>query len=241
MTVFEAFHAAGGVLIYGIPEFRLPKDIVHDEVTRLEQHGRASIEPNSIVGKTYTLDELRATFDAVFIAIGAGLPVFMDVPGENLKGVYSANEYLTRVNLMGAYGPDATRRCCRASASPWSAAATSPWTRCARPSAWARTRPSIVYRRGDGRDAGAARGSPPRRAGRHPVRAADGAGRGHRRERLGDRAELPCAWSWASPTHSGRRRPVPVAGSRVRDRLRHGGRGHRHAQQPLADRVRAPG
>ena len=106
VTVFEAFHAAGGVLIYGIPEFRLPKDIVHDEVTRLEKMG-VKIEPNSIIGKTYTLDELRATFDAIFIAVGAGLPVFMDIPGENLKGVYSANEYLTRVNLMGAYRPDA--------------------------------------------------------------------------------------------------------------------------------------
>ena len=106
VTVFEAFHAAGGVLIYGIPEFRLPKDIVHDEVTRLEQMG-VKIEPNSIIGKTYSLDELRQDFDAIFIAVGAGLPVFMDVPGENLKGVYSANEYLTRVNLMGAYRQDA--------------------------------------------------------------------------------------------------------------------------------------
>ena len=106
VTVFEAFHTAGGVLIYGIPEFRLPKDIVHDEVTRLEEMG-VKIEPNAIVGKTFTLDELRQTFDAIFIAVGAGLPVFMDIPGENLKGVYSANEYLTRVNLMGAYRPDA--------------------------------------------------------------------------------------------------------------------------------------
>jgi glutamate synthase (NADPH/NADH) small chain len=93
------------VLIYGIPEFRLPKDIVHDEIERLEALG-VRIEPNAIIGKTYTLDELREQFDAVFIAVGAGLPVFMDVPGENLKGVYSANEYLTRVNLMGAYRPD---------------------------------------------------------------------------------------------------------------------------------------
>jgi len=102
VTVFEAFHAAGGVLIYGIPEFRLPKDIVQAEVDRLQAAG-VKIEPNAIIGKTYTLDELRARYDAVFIAVGAGLPVFMDVPGENLKGVYSANEYLTRVNLMGAW------------------------------------------------------------------------------------------------------------------------------------------
>jgi glutamate synthase (NADPH/NADH) small chain len=105
VTVFEAFHAPGGVLIYGIPEFRLPKDVVKQEIERLEGLG-VRIEPNTIVGKTYTLDELRGRFDAVFIAVGAGLPVFMNVPGENLKGVYSANEYLTRVNLMGAYDPN---------------------------------------------------------------------------------------------------------------------------------------
>jgi glutamate synthase (NADPH/NADH) small chain len=105
VTIFEAFHAAGGVLVYGIPEFRLPKDIVKAEVDRLVSDG-VKIVPNSIIGKTYTLPELRGQFDAVFLAVGAGLPVFMDVPGENLKGVYSANEYLTRVNLMGAWNPD---------------------------------------------------------------------------------------------------------------------------------------
>ena len=105
VTIFEAFHAPGGVLIYGIPEFRLPKDIVQAEVDRLVEKG-VEIRPNTIVGKTYTLPELRDMFDAVFIAVGAGLPVFMNVPGENLKGVYSANEYLTRVNLMGAWNPD---------------------------------------------------------------------------------------------------------------------------------------
>ena len=104
VTIFEAFHAPGGVLIYGIPEFRLPKDIVQAEVDRLVEKG-VEIRPNTIVGKTYTLPELRDMFDAVFIAVGAGLPVFMNVPGENLKGVYSANEYLTRVNLMGAWNP----------------------------------------------------------------------------------------------------------------------------------------
>jgi len=102
VTIFEAFHAPGGVLIYGIPEFRLPKDIVQKEVDRLVADG-VVIEPSTIIGKTYTLPELKSHFDAVFVAVGAGLPVFMNVPGENLKGVYSANEYLTRVNLMGAY------------------------------------------------------------------------------------------------------------------------------------------
>ena len=106
VTVFEAFHAVGGVLIYGIPEFRLPKDIVQTEVDRLRAAG-VEFEANAIIGKTWTLAELRERFDAVFLAVGAGLPVFMNLPGENLKGVYSANEYLTRVNLMGAYQPDA--------------------------------------------------------------------------------------------------------------------------------------
>jgi glutamate synthase (NADPH) small chain len=102
VTVYEALHKPGGVLVYGIPEFRLPKKIVEDEVARLQRAG-VKIVCNTVVGRTYTLPELREQFDAVFIANGAGLPVFMNVPGENLKGVYSANEYLTRVNLMAAY------------------------------------------------------------------------------------------------------------------------------------------
>ena len=102
VTVYEALHKPGGVLVYGIPEFRLPKKIVEAEVARLETAG-VKIVCNTVIGRTYTLQELQAQFDAVFIANGAGLPVFMNVPGENLKGVYSANEYLTRVNLMAAY------------------------------------------------------------------------------------------------------------------------------------------
>ena len=105
VTVYEAFHEPGGVLLYGIPEFRLPKEIVRKEVDRLVRQG-VKIENNAIIGRTYTLPELREQYDAVFVAVGAGLPVFMDVPGENLKGVYSANEYLTRVNLMGAWRED---------------------------------------------------------------------------------------------------------------------------------------
>jgi len=102
VTVFEALHQPGGVLVYGIPEFRLPKDIVDGEVGRLQRAG-VKIECNVVIGRTHTLNELRGRFDAVFIANGAGLPVFMQVPGENLKGVYSANEYLTRVNLLAAH------------------------------------------------------------------------------------------------------------------------------------------
>ncbi len=102
VTIYEALHKPGGVLVYGIPEFRLPKKIVQDEVRRL-QRGGVKIECNVVIGRTYTLQELRGRFDGIFIANGAGLPVFMNVPGEHLKGVYSANEYLTRVNLMEAY------------------------------------------------------------------------------------------------------------------------------------------
>ena len=106
VTIFEAFHTAGGVLGYGIPPFRLPRDVTAREVARLERLG-VFVETNAVVGRTYDLDELRGEFDAVFVAVGAGLPVFLDIPGENLKGVYSANEYLTRVNLMGAFRPEA--------------------------------------------------------------------------------------------------------------------------------------
>ena len=102
VTVLEALHAAGGVLRYGIPEFRLPKRVVDAEVANLEAMG-VKIECNVVVGKTITVPEIMEEFEACFIANGAGLPMFLNVPGENLKGVYSANEYLTRVNLMGAF------------------------------------------------------------------------------------------------------------------------------------------
>jgi len=103
VTVYEALHTAGGVLVYGIPEFRLPKAIVAKEVDTLKALG-VSIEPNVVIGKTLTVDELfEMGFEAVFIGSGAGLPNFMGIPGESLKGVYSANEFLTRSNLMKAY------------------------------------------------------------------------------------------------------------------------------------------
>jgi len=101
LKIFEALHDTGGVLRYGIPEFRLPKEIVDTEVARLASMG-VEIECNVVVGKTITLRQVRDEYDAVFIGNGAGLPVMLGIPGENLKGVYSANEYLTRVNLMGA-------------------------------------------------------------------------------------------------------------------------------------------
>ena len=107
VTVFEALHLAGGVLVYGIPEFRLPKAIVSREIEGLKALG-VKIETNVVVGKTVSIDELMTDggFEAVFIGSGAGLPKFMKIPGENLKGVYSANEYLTRINLMKAYRQD---------------------------------------------------------------------------------------------------------------------------------------
>ena len=103
VTVYEALHLAGGVLVYGIPEFRLPKSIVQREIENLEALG-VKIETNVVIGRTLEVDELfQQGFEAVFIGSGAGLPRFMNIPGENFKGVYSANEFLTRVNLMKAY------------------------------------------------------------------------------------------------------------------------------------------
>jgi len=103
VTIFEALHKAGGVLVYGIPEFRLPKAIVEAEVDGLRKLG-VKIETNFVVGRTKTIDELfEEGYQAVFIGVGAGAPVFMNIPGENLIGIYSANEYLTRSNLMKAY------------------------------------------------------------------------------------------------------------------------------------------
>jgi glutamate synthase (NADPH/NADH) small chain len=102
VTIFEALHKTGGVLIYGIPEFRLPKDIVQAEVNYLERLG-VKVETSCVIGRIETVDELLQEYDAVFLGLGAGLPQFLGVPGENLCGIYSANEYLTRSNLMKAY------------------------------------------------------------------------------------------------------------------------------------------
>ena len=107
VTVFEALHVAGGVLVYGIPEFRLPKAIVRKEVENLKALG-VKVETNSVVGRVFTVEELKNEygFEAVFLGTGAGLPMFMGIEGENAKGVFSANEYLTRINLMKAYEED---------------------------------------------------------------------------------------------------------------------------------------
>ena len=107
VTVYEALHVAGGVLMYGIPEFRLPKAIVQQEIDGLKKMG-VDFECNMVIGKVLTIDELMGEYgyEAVFVGSGAGLPRFMGIPGESLKGVYSANEFLTRINLMKAYKPD---------------------------------------------------------------------------------------------------------------------------------------
>lgn len=106
VTIFEALHLAGGVLMYGIPEFRLPKDIVQSSISQLKKLG-VKIETNMVVGKILSIDELfNMGFEAVYISTGAGLPNFMNIPGESLVGVYSANEFLTRINLMKAYRDD---------------------------------------------------------------------------------------------------------------------------------------
>ncbi len=103
VTIFEAFHIPGGVLMYGIPEFRLPKALVQREIDNVRKLG-VSIQTNMVIGKVFSLDELMAEgYQAIFIGSGAGLPSFMGIPGENLNGVYSANEFLTRINLMKAY------------------------------------------------------------------------------------------------------------------------------------------
>lgn len=108
VTVFEALHVAGGVLVYGIPEFRLPKAIVRQEIENLKSMG-VKVETNMVIGKTLSIDDLlKDGYKSIFIGSGAGLPIFMNIPGENLKGVYSANEFLTRVNLMKAYQPATT-------------------------------------------------------------------------------------------------------------------------------------
>ena len=104
VRVFEALHEIGGVLVYGIPEFRLPKQIVREQIDYMRQMG-VEFETDVVVGRTVTIDELleEEGFDAVYIGTGAGLPQFMNIPGEHLNGVYSANEFLTRINLMKAY------------------------------------------------------------------------------------------------------------------------------------------
>ena len=227
VRVFEALHELGGVLVYGIPEFRLPKAIVKEEVDNLRRMG-VEFETNVVVGKSVTLDELMRVegYDAIFVATGAGLPVFLGVPGEHLNGVYSANEFLTRTNLMRAYkfpefdepiydcrdrdvivvgggntAMDAVRTARRLGAKT----------------------ATLVYRRSRGRDAGPRRrgGSRARRG--HRIPHVDQSGRvPGRRKRLADRGALR-----AHGTGRARRRRPPPPGADRRVGVRSAGqRGH---------------
>ena len=137
VTVFEAFHVAGGVLVYGIPEFRLPKAIVAGEVEKLKKLG-VNVMTDILIGKTISIDELfdEYGFDAVFVGTGAGLPMFMKIPGEGLAGVYSANEYLTRLNLMKAYDPEYDTPIAKGKLSLSLAAVTWQWTPAVGQSVW---------------------------------------------------------------------------------------------------------
>ena len=238
VTIFEAFHAAGGVLVYGIPEFRLPKDIVQAEVDRLVADG-VKIVPNAIIGKTYTLPELRERFDAIFLAVGAGLPVFMNVPGENLKGVYSANEYLTRVNLMGAWNPDSDTPVLHGQRVVVVGGGNVAMDSVRTARRLGAEEAVIVYRRG--RDELPARAEEVHHAEQEgdPVRLPRRAGRGpRRRDGLGPRPPLHPHGAG----RAGRVRPAPPGpdpGLRVRDRLRHGRRRDRDALEPAPDLDRA--
>ncbi len=232
--VFEALHDTGGVLRYGIPEFRLPKRIVDAEVENLRRLG-VEVECDVIVGRTLTVQELMADFDAVFIANGAGLPMFLNVPGENLKGVYSANEYLTRVNLMGAYrdvpGGTPIMRGQRVVVFGGGNVAMDA----------VRTAKRLGADRGDlrlpphpRRDAGPHRGDRPRRAGGHRLPVPPRAAR-HPRRRAGLGARRQDAAHGAGRAR--RLGPSPAGahrGQRVRARVRRRGRGSRHHRQPAA-------
>jgi glutamate synthase (NADPH/NADH) small chain len=138
VTVLEAFHKPGGVLVYGIPEFRLPKAIVAQEVNFLERLG-AKVSAMQVVGRTVSLDELfEEGYEAIYLGVGAGLPRFMNMPGENLIGILSANEYLTRANLMKAYLFPEVDTPIPAAKTWWCwVPATWPWTPPARPCGWA--------------------------------------------------------------------------------------------------------
>ena len=238
VTVFEAFHAPGGVLIYGIPEFRLPKDIVQAEVDRLVADG-VKIEVDAIVGRTYTVPELREDFDALFLAVGAGLPVFMNVPGENFKGVYSANEYLTRVNLMGAWNSDSDTPVLHGQRVVVVGGGNVAMDAVRTARRLGAAEATIVYRRSTDE---------------LPARKEEV----HHAQDEGVRFELLTApeevigdenrWvtglqvskmELGEPDKSGRRRPVKIAGLGARHRLRPRGRRDRHQGQPAADGHRA--
>ncbi len=198
VTIFEALHDTGGVLRYGIPEFRLPKQIIDVEVERLLDLG-VRIECNVIIGKTLTLEQLRSQFDAVFIANGAGLPVMLNLPGENLKGVYSANEYLTRVNLMEAgRNPDAPTPIIKGASVAVIGGGNTAMD-CVRTARSSRRKGDDHLPQKRGGDACAGRGNPPCQRGGGGVRHADRtAGDNRQRRWLGCGTALRKNGTWSS-------------------------------------------
>ena len=240
VTVFEALHTAGGVLVYGIPEFRLPKDIVQKEIDTLKALG-VDVQTNMVIGRVLSVDELlEQGYEAVFIGSGAGLPRFMNIPGENLKGVYSANEFLTRVNLMKAYLPGSNTPVERARRVAVVGGGQRGHGRRPVRQALGAEEVSIVYRRSEKE---------------LPARAEEVE---HAKEEgivfrllnnptriLGDEngnvQGMECIrMELGEPDASGRRRPVEVPGSEFSagSGLRH--HGHRHLPQP-ADQIHHPG
>ena len=219
VTVFEALHTAGGVLVYGIPEFRLPKAIVQKEIDTLQGAGRGGARPTWSSARSCPWTSCcEQGYEAVFIGSGAGLPRFMNIPGENLKGVYSANEFLTRVNLMKAYQPGSDTPVEHAQARGGGGRRQrGHGRRPLRACAWGRRKCLIVYRRSEKELPARARGSGARQGGGHRVPPAQ-----QPRADPGGR-ERQCHGPWScvkmelgEPDASGRRRPVAGPGQRVR-------------------------
>ncbi len=210
VTVFENLHRPGGVLVYGIPEFRLPKDLVQREIEGLTDLG-VTFRLNTVAGKTVTLEQLRRDFDAVFLGTGAGLPMFLNIPGENLNGVCSANEYLTRINLMKAYLPDAVTPVQRGKQVIVVGAGNVAMDAARTAVRMGAERVTVVYRRG--REEMPARREEVRHAEEEGVvfcllsNPVEVLGRDHVEAVRCIRMEL------GEPDASGRRRPVPVPGS----------------------------
>ncbi len=211
VDIYESFHKAGGVLVYGIPEFRLPKEIVKAEIANVLDMG-AKLITNCVVGKTITVEELKSLYDAVFIGSGAGLPMFMNIPGENLNGVLSANEYLTRINLMGAYKTDSTtpipdgRKVCVIGAGNVAMDAARTAARAGAESV------TIVYRRG--REEMPARKEEVRHAEEEGIKFAFLTNPIEMRGENGKVTSLRCVkMELGEPDSSGRRRPIAVRDS----------------------------
>jgi len=237
VTVFEALHETGGVLRYGIPEFRLPKRIVDLEVARLKAIG-VEIECNVVVGKTLTLDELRRDFDAVFIGNGAGLPVMLDIPGENLKGVYSANEYLTRVNLMAAWRSDRPTPIIHGKRVVVIGGGNTAMDAVRTSRRLGAERSIILYRRTEAEMPARIEGNPPRQGRGHRIHPAGGAP-GDPRQRAGLGQGLALSAHGTGRTGCFRTPPPgPHSRRHLRTGSRRGGQCHRHACQSAADRHR---